>query len=106
MVLKIKGPEGASVTITQPGIYYLRRAYLITQLQGPDDTAEVVTVGHTSISKEHLKIAIDDVVRLSDSGSTLGSYLNGQKFEDTILTDEGRYDLKLGSVTLKLVYKK
>lgn len=106
MVLKIKGPEGASVTITQPGIYYLRRAYLVTQLQGPDDTAEVVTVGHTSISKDHLKIRIDDAIHLSDSGSTLGSYLNGQKFEATMLTDEGQYDLQLGTVNFKLIYKK
>ena len=106
MKLKIKGPEGASVTITQPGIYYLRRAYLITQLQGPDDTAEVVTVGHTSISKDHLKIVIDDAVRLSDSGSTLGSFLNGERFEETMLTDEGQYDLQLGSVSFRVVYRK
>ena len=106
MVLKIKGPEGASVTITQPGIYYLRRAYLITRLQGPDDTAEVVTVGHTSISKEHLTIRIDDAVHLSDSGSTLGSFLNGERFENTMLTEEGQYDLQLGTVTFRLIYKK
>lgn len=95
-----------SVEITQPGIYHLRRAYLVTHLQGPDDKAEVVTVGHTSISKEHLKIIIDDKVSLVDSGSTLGSYLNGGKFTETAITEEGEYDLQLGRVSFKLEYRK
>lgn len=106
MILTIKGPENASVEITRPGTYHLRRAYLVTQVQGPDDKAEVVTVGHTSISKEHLKITIDDKVSLLDSGSTLGSFLNGVRFTETTLTAEGQYDLQLGQVKFKLNYKK
>lgn len=106
MILTIKGPENASVEITQPGTYHLRRAYLVTQVQGPDDKAEVVTVGHTSVSKKHLKIIIDDKVSLIDSGSTLGSFLNSVKFAETALTEEGEYELQLGRVKFKLEYRK
>lgn len=106
MILTIKGPEDESVEITKPGIYHLRRAYLVTQVQGSDDTSQVLTVGHTSISKNHLKITIHDKVSLQDAGSTLGSFLNGVKFTETTITEEGHYDLKLGRVHFKLDYKK
>lgn len=112
MKLTITGPEGLNTIITKTGQYYVTRNNLLTMLSESETPPEVknslaiLALGHTSISRSHLKMDIGDTVTLTDLQSRNGSFLDGNQFEQTELAEAGMYRLRLGNLKFKVVYEK
>lgn len=111
MKLTIIGPEGFNAVITKTGQYYVTRNNLVTMLSESEappevkDSLAILASNHTSISRAHLKMDIGDIVTLTDLRSRNGSFLDGNRFEQTELT-EGKYQLQLGNLKFNVVYEK
>jgi len=104
MILRITGPERV-VEIAERGEYHITRGSKVIMLCGNDSSPQILAVGHTSISRDHLIITVDDTVTLTDKDSKFGSFIDDERFEKIILK-EGKYALRLGRVNFQLYYER
>ncbi|MAG39869.1 hypothetical protein CMI41_02800 [Candidatus Pacearchaeota archaeon] len=109
MKLTIIGPEGNRAEIEEMGDYYIGRSPgwgRVTSITGSDGESQPIAEGHTSVSRDHLRVLIsDDGVVLGDRGSTMGSFLEDERFDTEHLTHSGQSKLRLGSVEFRLAYE-
>jgi len=109
MKLTIMGPEGKRAELTRIGRYTLKKVSIgfvdHTLVEANNGEQQIIAVGgHTSISREHLRISLDGVVLLTDLGSKYGSFLDGRRFTRTEISTPGEYDLTVGKVPFALIY--
>ncbi len=112
MTLTIAGPEGLNTIIEKSGRYYIIRKHLITlfsDTENPPSAAEslaILAIGHGSVSRRHLQLDISNHIILTDLNSKYGSFLDGNRFEQTELNEARMYRLQLGNLVLNVFYEK
>jgi hypothetical protein len=109
MKLTIIGPEGNRAEIEEMGDYYIGRSPgwgRVTSITGSEWEGQVIAEGHTSVSKDHLQVSVrGEGLALIDRGSSMGSFLEDDRFDMKYITHSGQSKLRLGSVEFKLAYE-